>query len=307
MAGYGSMSNGCGLESNSVGHSFGSRAVLKNLSFQVEPAEIAFLAGENGAGKTTWVRIALGLLRPRRGAVFYAGMYSQEARSFLAVVFDEPPVYPAHTGSENLHLLSGRIRLDTKWKDNILSALNIDEHFLRMKAGSYSLGQRRRLALAAALLRRPRCLILDEPSVGLDPFSREIVNNCLRQLADEGTVVLLTGQDFNLMEGLLDKVIVLHDGITAFQGSPADLKALYPVTLLVRTENPQELAGILPGGSVANDTHGQYVQASFPSRREAEAMVLKLQQSEAPFLELSLRDVSLESAFKSLVAERGVH
>lgn len=296
--------NGAGhWVSDNVAHRFGKRYVLKGLSFKVEPLKIMFLAGENGAGKTTWVRIATGLLQPTQGVVLYNGLKVAEARKHLAVVFDEPPVYPDHNGFENLNLLSGMTRFNKEWETYVLDALRLGSNFLRQKAKGYSLGQRHRLAVAAALLRQPLYLILDEPTIGLDPFSWELVSNCLRQLADKGTAIMITGQHFSLLEKLVDSITILHNGRAVFSGVPVELTGRYPSTVRVRGHNLEEVKNSFPKCRISRDSKGSLLEIICDSTAEAEETVSKLQRLQIPLHEMVIQGSSLEEAFKNIINE----
>jgi ABC-2 type transport system ATP-binding protein/Cu-processing system ATP-binding protein len=289
--------------SDNVTHRFGKRYVLKGFSFKVEPFKIMFLAGENGAGKTTWVRIATGLLKPTQGAVLYNGLKVAEFRKNLAVAFDEPPVYPNLNGFGNLSLLSGIAKVNKEWETYVLDALKLDDNLLKQKAKGYSLGQRHRLAVAAALLRQPLYLILDEPTIGLDPFSWELVSNCLRQLADKGTAIILTGQNFSLLEKLIDEITILHNGQAVFSGPPTELTSRCPTTVRVRGHNLEEVKNAFLNYRMSNDSKGSFLEVICDSIAEAEETVSKLQRLQIPLYEMVIQHNTLEEAFKNIVRE----
>jgi ABC-2 type transport system ATP-binding protein len=202
LSGRGGVSRG--IQTIELTKRFRATTVLSELSFDVEPGRITLLAGRNGAGKTTWIRTALGLTRPEAGRVLFDGRPVEAARDSIGVVGDEPPVYPRLTGAENLRQLSGLRRPDARLRATIQDMLGLDAGFLGMRASAYSLGQRRRLAIAAALIRRPAYLFLDEPTIGLDPIAWNQTRACLERMRAEGTAVVLTGQDFAEIERLFD-------------------------------------------------------------------------------------------------------
>ncbi len=293
------------LFSDSIEHKFHRNYVLRSFSFKAEASKITFLAGENGAGKTTWIRIATGLLQPTQGIVLYNNLKIAAARQYLAVVFDEPPVYPNLSEFENLQVLSGLSKFNKQWKSHILGALKLDNNFLKQKAKRYSLGQRHRLALAAALLRQPLYLILDEPTIGLDPSSWVLVSDCLRQMADAGAVIIVTGQDFSLMENLVDQVVVLHNGTAVFAGDLIEALSHSPTTVCVRGDNLEKIKKTFPAAVITRDNKGNLLQITCNSIAVAEVILLELQELPMVFYELAIKSSTLEEAFTSIIkAER---
>ena len=198
---------------------FGDRWALKGLSFVARPGVVTLLAGRNGAGKTTWMRVATGLARPSSGAVLFGGQPAAKFRRRLAAVFDDarstrcsPP------GRTSTCFRAGAPRALGR-PGRSCPELDLDP-LLPVRADGLSFGQRKRLAVAAALLRRPAWLLLDEPSVGLDSEAWGRVSRALRRLAAEGTGVLVTGQDLKNLEDLADEIVVIRDGAAAFAGTP---------------------------------------------------------------------------------------
>jgi ABC-2 type transport system ATP-binding protein/Cu-processing system ATP-binding protein len=236
--------------------SFGSKEVLRGLSFDAKPSEVVYIAGLNGAGKTTWLRIATGILRPTSGAVFFNGnTKAEDIRDKISVVFDEPPVYPHLSGSDNLRLLAGIRWLDDSSK-KILADFQLESAFLKKRAGHYSFGQRHRLAMAAAILRRSTYLFLDEPAVGLDPVAWRQVEEGIRNMAGNGATILLTGQDFELVGPLADKIVILHNGIAVFSGSPQELTKKFPPIIRVRVSNQEAVTSAFPNARPVEHKEG---------------------------------------------------
>lgn len=226
-------------------------------------------------------------------------------RQHLAIVFDEPPLYPGLNGFDNLQILSGLRRFDQHWGSYILGSLKLGDSLLRQKGKSYSLGQKYRLAVAAALLRRPSYLILDEPTVGLDPSSWALVADCLRQMADEGAVIIVTGQDFSLMENLVDRVVILHNGVATFAGNLLDFLNRCPITVCVRSDSLEQIKNLFPSALINHDNRGSLLQITCDSNAAAETILLELQQMQITFHELAVKNVTLEEAFANAIKRRG--
>lgn len=293
------------LVSDNVIRNFSNKQVLRGFSFRAESSRVTFLAGENGAGKTTWMRIATGLLPPTQGVVLYDDLKIAAARQSFAVVFDEPPVYANLSGLDNLRVLSGLSKFNEQWKTRIFQALKLEPDFLKQRAGRYSLGQRHRLAVAAALLRQPLYLMLDEPTIGLDPSSWELVSGCLRQMADEGAVIIVTGQDFHLMEELVDEIIVLHNGRAIFTGNIVEFISRCPVTVCVRGNTLEKIQHVFPGSSEVKDNKGNRLDIRCNSVTEAEGVVLDLQKLGMPLHEVTIQKAGLGEAFVNIIREEG--
>jgi ABC-2 type transport system ATP-binding protein len=168
---------------------YASRRVIDRLSFTVPAGSVSGFLGPNGAGKTTTLRVLLGLVRPTAGAAWVCGHSIERPDRYLARVgalIEAPAFYPPLSGRRNLEVLArlvglGRSRIDAVLDQVELSGRDDDPY------RSYSLGMKQRLGIAAALLRDPDMLILDEPMNGLDPAGMRDIRALLRQLADQGT------------------------------------------------------------------------------------------------------------------------
>lgn len=278
---------------------FGDRWALKGLSFVARPGAVTLLAGRNGAGKTTWMRVATGLARPSSGAVLFGGQPAAKFRRRLAAVFDDAPVYPLLTAGENLYLLSGGCSPRTREAGAILSELDLDP-LLPVRADGLSFGQRKRLAVAAALLRRPAWLLLDEPSVGLDSEAWGRVSRALRRLAAEGTGVLVTGQDLKNLEDLADEIVVIRDGAAAFAGTLADLRRRHPPCVRVCTPAADRLRALFPEARLLPERPVPCFEIPCASEAEGEELLARIRASELPLQSLELRAATLEESFRGL-------
>ena len=286
------------LISDNIHKSFGRKEVLRGFSFKAESSQITFLAGKNGAGKTTWLRIASGILSASKGKILFDGLCINKTRNKLAIVFDEPPVYRHLNGNENLRQLSGS-KINTDHSRYILDVLNLDPQFLKKKAGHYSLGQRHRLAVAAALIRHPSYVFLDEPSIGLDPYSWDLVSKLLINMVKNGATIVVTGQDFNLMEKMADKIIVLNQGESIFEGKPKELISRFPVTIFVHTDDIDKLQRLVDTRVVTKNDNISAIDCCSPER--AKELIELIKQNEIQFEEIYIKKMSLEESFAKLV------
>jgi ABC-2 type transport system ATP-binding protein len=211
---------------------YGETTALDRVDLAVAPAVIHGLLGPNGAGKTTLLSVLFGLVRPDEGSVRLFGRTRAEVGprwlDGVGGVVETPRFYPYLSGRQNLSFLAG---LDGRRRDRevdeVLDLVGLAEVGGRRVRG-YSSGMSQRLGLAAAILRRPRLLILDEPTNGMDPAGIRDLRDALRRLADDGLSVILSSHDMDQIDGICDSVTVLHRGHIVFGGSLAAMRAEAP-------------------------------------------------------------------------------
>lgn len=201
---------------------------LRGLDLAVAEGSVCGLLGPNGAGKTTAVRVLTTLLAPDAGTVRVAGhdvvRDPAAVRRRIGVTGQYASVDGDLTGRENLRLFARLLRAPRAHADELLERFGLTEAAER-PARTYSGGMRRRLDLAASLIVPPAVLFLDEPTTGLDPHSRNGIWEAVRELAGEGTTVLLTTQYLEEADQLADEVVLIDGGRAAHRGTPAELKA----------------------------------------------------------------------------------
>ncbi len=201
-----------------VSKRYGRKPVLEGVSFSLAPGEVYALAGPNGSGKTTLIRMITGLAFPTSGRVLMLGQNVHEggyrARRYLGAVVEAPAAfYPYLTGRANLERLawlSGIQGAAERIRD-VLFQLELVAVADQPVAG-YSLGQRQRLGLAAAILAQPRVLVLDEPTSGLDPDGIQKVHEILREQSAKGVAVLLSTHHLREVSAYTDRVGILGGG-----------------------------------------------------------------------------------------------
>lgn len=212
---------------------YGDKVAVNNISFDVYSGEVFGFLGPNGAGKTTTIKMIVGLLQPTSGTIKVAG-YNVKTQPMLAkascgYVPDTPNLYAKLTGHELLRFVGELYNLD-----RVQAAHRIDE-LLRMfeLAGaaddtidSYSHGMQQKTSLAAALMHDPRVLVLDEPTVGLDPKSARLIKDILRQLADRGAAVMLSTHILEIAEHMCDRIGIINKGLLIAQGTMDELRML---------------------------------------------------------------------------------
>ncbi len=202
------------------------------VDLEVRPGEIFGLLGSNGAGKTTMMKVFMTLLRPDGGGAFVDGLDvthdSLAVRSLLGYVPENPALYEKLTGSEFLHLLATLrgIAEDAANPliDDAAKLFRLDRE-LELEMDAYSRGMKQKMALAAATFHRPKGLVLDEPTNGLDPRFTKILKAYLKDFAAKGGTVLLSTHITDVAEAICNRVAVVHDGRVRALGTVADVQA----------------------------------------------------------------------------------
>jgi len=217
------------LTMTSISRSFGDNRVLDEVSFDVRPGRMTGFLGANGSGKTTMMRIILGVLAPHGGTVSWNGSpVSAEQRPMFGYMPEERGLYPKMKVAEQitwLGRLHGLDRVTAKGNtDRLLAELELTER-AGAKLESLSLGNQQRVQIAAALVHDPAVLILDEPFSGLDPIAVEIVLDVLRKRASGGVPVLFSSHQLAVVEQLCDDVVIISKGVIAASGSREELRA----------------------------------------------------------------------------------
>jgi ABC-2 type transport system ATP-binding protein len=221
------------IQASDLIHRFGEVEAVRGVSLEVAETEIYGFLGPNGAGKSTIVRIQTTLLQPTSGSGSVLGHdVTREAttvRRLIGVALQEAGLDPKQTGRELL-TLQGRLyglkgRVLTAQVAEVTELVGLTDAIDR-RIQTFSGGMKRRLDLASALLHRPRVLFLDEPTTGLDPLSRALIWDRLRELRERfGATILLTTQYLEEADELADRVAIIDHGRIVRQGTPAELKA----------------------------------------------------------------------------------
>jgi ABC-2 type transport system ATP-binding protein len=211
---------------------YGQRLAVDGVGFRVDPGETYGLLGPNGAGKTTTISMVCGLLRRDGGEVTVAGASLDQdpaaVKAAIGYVPQDIALYPDLSGGENLRFwgrmqgLAGRELADRV--EDVLQVVGLADR-ARDKVADYSGGMQRRLNIAAGLLHRPRLLVLDEPTVGVDPQSRNAILENVEALRGEGTAVLYTTHYMEEAERLCDRVGIIEQGRLIAEGTRRELVA----------------------------------------------------------------------------------
>ena len=297
---------------------FGEVHALRGLDLAVAPGTVCGILGSNGAGKTTAVRLLTTLLRPDAGSARVAGhdlvREPEAVRRAIAVTGQYASVDGDLTGRQNLRLFARlhRVRGPAERAAELLDRFGLTEAADRA-ASTYSGGMRRRLDLAASLIRRPEILFLDEPTTGLDPAGRTLVRDAVRDLTADGTTVLLTTQYLEEADRLAHDIALVDRGRVAHTGSPAQLKALIGAHVEIVVADADVLA---KAAGVLDQLTGQ--EPSFDHVRNSVGavtrdttltlprLVRELDAAGVPLLDASIRPPTLDDVFLRLTKELAV-
>lgn len=215
------------IEISSVSKRYDDVWAVREASFAAHAGRVTGLLGANGAGKSTTLRILLGLARPDSGTALVAGVRYRDLRSparTIGALLDLAGAHPAMTARAHLRTYGALGGLPHKRVDQTLAAVGADEYADR-RIGTFSTGMRQRLGLATALLGEPEILVLDEPLNGLDPAGIAWLRSFLRRFADDGGTVLLSSHVLNELEHTVDDVVVLDRGRVRWSGTLAETTA----------------------------------------------------------------------------------
>jgi ABC-2 type transport system ATP-binding protein len=303
------------LEALDVSKRYGEREALCRVELIARHGRLHGLLGPNGAGKTTLMRVLLGLVRRDAGTVRLLGCDLNATGSVpdgVAGFVDTPAFYPYLSGRQNLALLArldghpGSVRRQKV--DDALEQVGLAAHS-EIPASGYSAGMRQRLGLAAALLRSPRLLFLDEPTNSLDPGGARDVRALARRVADEGAAVVLSSHDMAEVEELCAMITIISRGRVVFSGTVDALRKLAPAAVhALRTSDDRvalRMASQRPGltARVASATgDGLEVAADVEA---LDAYVIALGRAGVAVRVLERRARSLEWLFLELTGHAG--
>lgn len=220
------------LQASQISKSYGNKTTLHDISFHISPGEVVGLLGPNGAGKTTAFYIAVGLIKPDKGTIFFRGSdvtkLSIDARAKLGIGYlaQEPSIFRALSVEDNLLCILETLPISQKEREEklllLLSELHLDP-LRKIKAGKLSGGERRRLEITRALITQPQLLLLDEPFANVDPMTVSDVKKMIRHLRDKNISILITDHNAREIFSVVDRSYLLYQGEVKAEGSVSDI------------------------------------------------------------------------------------
>ncbi len=292
------------IQIESLTKEYGTLKAVDGLTVDVEQGGVVGLLGPNGAGKSTTIRMLLGLVRPTSGTASVLGKSIEHPSEYIehvGALIETPAFYPKLSGDVNLRTLAA---LDGHSKTRIDKVLEIVKLTSRRadRVSEYSLGMKQRLGIAAALLRDPDILILDEPMNGLDPAGIVEIRTLLRDLAEQGRTILVSSHLLAEVQTMADQVIIIDKGQLIFEGNLASLLEEAAHKVVVAPETPDDLATLAAvlersGYTLTVDEGVIHVAGAV----EAPARLNRLAfDSGITLSELRVRDEDLEAVFLRL-------
>jgi ABC-2 type transport system ATP-binding protein len=282
-------------------------AAIDNLDLAIPEAGVFGFLGPNGSGKTTTIRCVLGLVRPTRGRIGLLGRPVpgglHHALRGVGAVVESPALFPTLTGRENLRLLGAVDRIGNQRVEEVLGFVGLDERagdFVR----KYSLGMRQRLGLAAALLKDPELLILDEPANGLDPAGIRQVRALMRKLGDDGRTVFVSSHILSEIEHTCDRVAILSHGRCVSQGTVHDVvtSAGAGEAMLVKVDDLDAGVVALRRAGIGAERRDGHVRVAI-APTEAERVTRTLAHAQQWVTDLRPEERSLEDLFLELTGD----
>lgn len=204
------------LETRGLTNRFGrgdqAQDAVADVSLHIREGEVYGLLGPNGAGKSTTLKMICGMLRPTAGEILFAGhVWRREDLYAIGSLIEEAPLYPNLTARENLRVRTTLLGLPESRVDEVLAAVGLADTG-KKRAGRFSMGMRQRLGLALALIARPRLLVLDEPTNGLDPIGIEELRDQIRGFAAAGTTVIVSSHILSEVQQMADTIGIIYGG-----------------------------------------------------------------------------------------------
>ena len=213
------------VETNALTKRYGRTLAVDDVSLTVRSGEVYGFLGPNGAGKTTTLRMLLGLVRPTSGALSVAGRTPGERGHLdgVGALIEGPAFYPYLSGRQNLRILARHAGVDLARVSTVLDQVDLTDR-AGDRYATYSLGMKQRLGLAAALLKDPHLLILDEPTNGLDPAGMADMRTLIRKLSADGVTVLLSSHLLGEVQQICDRVGIVSRGRLVAETTVAELR-----------------------------------------------------------------------------------
>lgn len=282
------------LECQNLCKSFGKKQILKDVSFEIDEGDILAFIGPNGSGKTTTIKLILGLQNIDKGKVTINGFDIEKdfVKSIekVGAIVENPDTYMYLTGWQNLKLTANLYKdiTDEKIKE-IVKLVELEER-INDKVSKYSLGMRQRLGIARALINEPNVLILDEPTNGLDPEGIKDLRNLLKKLAKEGLGILISSHNLAELESFCNKVLIIDNGTIIETSEVKEFKNNgNKYTFNVSNTKDLDIEGIY---EVAKD------KFSYNGEKEDIASIVKtLVKKNIDVYEVKMEELTLEEAF----------
>ena len=305
-----------GIAIKDITKKYGDKTVVNHISFHIPKGEIFGLIGPNGAGKSTLIKIMTGLTKQNHGEVEIDGMtFATNAMAIkrkLGVVPQELALLEVISGRDNLEYfgrmygLTGKT-LKTKI-DQVLELTGLTDH-QKKKVKTYSGGMKRRINLAAAIMHDPEYLILDEPTVGVDPQSRNHIFDYVKEMNKKGTTVLYTSHYMEEVESLCKTIFIMDEGKEVAYGTQDDLRRILGDSTTVRIDTDSSPAALVPYvAKISGVTSAQVKQEGVEllvtkNEFQLSQLIHKVEESGHLIMNIQIQEPSLEEVFLTLTGK----
>ncbi|MBU3188168.1 lantibiotic protection ABC transporter ATP-binding protein [Clostridium bowmanii] len=230
------------LQTKDLCKSFKKQCAVNNISLSITENSVYGLLGPNGAGKSTLLKMVTGMLHPTSGEIIFEGHpWSRKDLSDIGVLIESPPLYENLTAVENLKVRTILLGLPDSRIKEVLETVDLTGTG-KKKAGQFSMGMKQRLGIAIALLNKPKLLILDEPTNGLDPIGIQDLRELIRSFPAQGMTVILSSHILSEVELIADHIGIISNGVLGYNGkiNPGeDLEVLF--TEVVKKNRKEDL------------------------------------------------------------------
>ena len=287
------------LEVKNVSKSFGKKKVLKDISFSLSSGEILGFIGPNGSGKTTTIKLILGLQSIDSGSVFInnydVSKNFSKAIEKVGAIVENPDMYLYLSGRKNLELVARMYKGITKDRiEEIIKLVGLESR-IKDKVSKYSLGMRQRLGIAASILHKPNLLILDEPTNGLDPEGIKELRSLLVKLAkEEGVGILISSHNLSELENFCTNICILKNGEIIEDTSVKEVKQKDGTSYLICLDKTKGIDKLLNDNDEIIDTQTIKVHKN---KEEITDYIKTLIEHEYKIYEFKLETITLEDAF----------
>lgn len=287
---------------------FGDVRAVDGIDLTVPQGSVFGFLGPNGSGKTTTIRLLLGLIRAHAGTVTLNGTSLSAARSGalsgVGTIVETPTLYSNLTGQELLRVAALLLSQPRTEIDRVLDIVGLRDAASR-RVGDYSLGMRQRLALARALMGQPRLLILDEPTNGLDPAGIADMRNLIMSLPEQtGTTIFVSSHQLSEMEQMTDHCALIRKGRLIYQGRRDTLMQQAPSVIAIETDQPEQALAIAQQGGLDALIDAETLLIRSPMDRAARTDLVKaLVMDDCAVSSVSTRATSLEDLFLTLMQD----
>ena len=295
------------LEIKDVYKSLGKMEIIKGISLSVAGGEIFGFLGPNGAGKTTTIKMMVGLIYPDKGSIHIDGVNIIEdgnaARNKIGAVVENPEMYNYLSGMANLKIIAEIRKISQKDIDDVVELVKLSER-INDKVGKYSLGMKQRLGLACSLLSKPKLLILDEPTNGLDPSGIIEFRNIIKQTVKEtGTTVFISSHILSEVQQLCTSVAFIDNGeIKAIESISQNNNENETETLCIKTGSINQVLDVLQSIDSVQKVFQQEFEYTVVTQKNASAKIIKkLIESNIDVYEVFKKYDSLEQRYMELV------